>query len=218
MMAWVRSMAFEFDHAFVFVEAGAPDADILAAAGLVEGAPNIHPGQGTQNRRFFFQNGMIEFLWVHSTEEARSVPIARTRLLERFRYKLTGACPFGIGLSRTKGEMKNSPFNTWPYRPPYLPGGVKIAVADVSQSPEKLFAFVVPGDGSRPKWYGDVSIRKVQVRYPAWDFSDFGDHLGSDGLVSLSHGTDPFMQVSLNMEREAQRIDLRPSTPLVIEW
>ena len=60
-------MAFGFDHAFVFVGAGAPDADFgLVAAGLVEGTPNIHPGQGTQNRRFFFQNGMIEFLWVHS--------------------------------------------------------------------------------------------------------------------------------------------------------
>ncbi len=211
-------MAFEFDHAFVFVGAGAPDADILAAAGLVEGAPNIHLGQGTQNRRFFFQNGMIELLWVHSEEEARSTPIARTRLLERFHYKLTGACPFGIGLSRTKGEMKNSPFNTWSYHPPYLPDGVKIAVADVSQSPEKLFAFVVPGAGSRPKWDGDVSIRKVQVRYPEWDFSDFGDQLGSDGLVSLSYGPEPFMQVSLNIGRQAQRIDLRPSTPLIVEW
>jgi hypothetical protein len=59
---------------------------------------------------------MIEFLWVHSEEAAKSAPIAQTRLLERFRYKFTG------------------------------------------------------------------------------------------------------MQVSLNMEREAQRIDLRPSTPLVIEW
>lgn len=211
-------MAFGFDHAFVFVGAGAPDADFLVAAGLVEGAPNIHPGQGTQNRRFFFQNGMIEFLWVHSEEEARNAPIARARLMERFQYKLTGACPFGIGLSRTKGEMKNLPFNTWPYRPPYLPDGVKIAVANVSQSPEKLFVFVVPGDGSRLKWNGDVSIRKVQVRYPAWDFSDFGDQLGSDGLVSLSHGSEPFMLVSLNTGRDAQRVDLRPRTPLVVEW
>jgi hypothetical protein len=33
---------------------------------------------------------MIEFLWVHSEEEAKSAPITRTRLLERFRYKFTG--------------------------------------------------------------------------------------------------------------------------------
>lgn len=211
-------MAFEFDHAFVFVGAGAPDADLLAAAGLVEGPPNIHPGQGTQNRRFFFQNGMIELLWVHSEEEAGSASIARARLLERFRYKLTGACPFGIGLSSAKGEMKNLPFNTWPYRPPYLPDGVKIAVADVSQSPDKLFAFVVPGAGSRPEWDEDVSIRKIQVRYPAWNFSDFGDQLGSDGLVSLSHGPEPIMQVSLNTGLKARRVDLRPRTPLVVEW
>jgi hypothetical protein len=211
-------MAFEFDHAFVFVGAGAPDADLLAAAGLVEGASNIHPGQGTQNRRFFFQNGMIELIWVHSEEETSSGSIARAQLLERFQYKLTGACPFGIGLSSAKGEMENLPFNTWSYRPPYLPDGVKIAVAEVSQSPEKLFAFVVPGAGSRPKWNGAVSIRKILVRYPAWKFSDFGDQLGSDGLVSLSHGPEPIMQVLLNTGREARRIDLRPRTPLVVEW
>ncbi|MGD1973710.1 MAG: hypothetical protein PVH85_03815 [Desulfobacterales bacterium] len=87
-------MALEFDHAFVFVGAGAPDADILVAAGMVEGALNIHPGQGTQYRRFFFNNGMIELIWVHSEEEASSASIARTRLLERFQYKLAGACPF----------------------------------------------------------------------------------------------------------------------------
>jgi hypothetical protein len=39
-------MAFEFDHAFVFVGAGAPDADLLAAADLVEGASNIHHRTG----------------------------------------------------------------------------------------------------------------------------------------------------------------------------
>jgi hypothetical protein len=87
-------MALEFDHAFVFVGAGAPDADILVAAGMVEGALNIHPGQGTQYRRFFFNNGMIELIWVHSEEEASSASIARTRLVERFQYKLAGACPF----------------------------------------------------------------------------------------------------------------------------
>ncbi|MEX1329520.1 MAG: hypothetical protein AB1Z29_22185 [Desulfobacterales bacterium] len=53
---------------------------------------------------------------------------------------------------------------------------------------DHAFVFVVPGAGSRPKWNGDVSIRKIQVRYAAWNFADFGDQLGSDGMVALSHG------------------------------
>jgi hypothetical protein len=63
-----------------------------------------------------------------------------------------------------------------------------------------------------------IVVRKVQVQYPAWEFSDFGDQLGSDGLVSLSHGPDPLMRISLSKGHDAQRIDFRPSTPMIIEW
>jgi len=47
---------FEVDHLFVCANLGAPEADSLIAFGLTEGAPNVHPGQGTANRRFFFHN------------------------------------------------------------------------------------------------------------------------------------------------------------------
>jgi hypothetical protein len=35
---------------------------------LTEGTPNIHPGQGTANRRFFFRNAMLELLWVNDEQ------------------------------------------------------------------------------------------------------------------------------------------------------
>ena len=41
-------MTLALDHVFVCVAAGAEaEASALASAGLVEGAPNVHPGQGT---------------------------------------------------------------------------------------------------------------------------------------------------------------------------
>lgn len=46
-------MTIELEHFFIRVRPAAPEADILAAMGLVEGTPNVHPGQGTANRRFF---------------------------------------------------------------------------------------------------------------------------------------------------------------------
>lgn len=54
-------MGFEFDHLFICTDVGAGDADQLVSLGLTEGTRNTHPGQGTANRRFFFQ-AVIVFL------------------------------------------------------------------------------------------------------------------------------------------------------------
>jgi hypothetical protein len=51
-------VAVELDHAFIACRPGAPEADALLRQGFVEGSPNTHPGQGTANRRFFFDNFM----------------------------------------------------------------------------------------------------------------------------------------------------------------
>ncbi len=55
----------ELDHVFVCTARDAPEAERLRALGLVEGTSNVHHGQGTANRRFFFANAMLELLWVH---------------------------------------------------------------------------------------------------------------------------------------------------------
>ena len=49
----------ELDHIFICTEKEAPQGDLLKEFGLVEGSSNIHPGQGTANRRFFFKNFMF---------------------------------------------------------------------------------------------------------------------------------------------------------------
>jgi len=77
-------MAFEFDHLFIFTEVGAVIAEQLISFGLTEGSSNIHPGQGTANRRFFFHNAMLELLWVTNEAEAISPPIRRAHLQDRW--------------------------------------------------------------------------------------------------------------------------------------
>ena len=57
-------MPLQFDHLFICTSVGAPDAERLVAFGLTEGEPNVHPGQGTACRRFFFRNAYLELLWV----------------------------------------------------------------------------------------------------------------------------------------------------------
>jgi Glyoxalase-like domain len=81
------------DHAFIACAAGAPEADALLRLGFVEGSSNTHPGQGTANRRFFFDNFMLELLWISDPAEAQSERTRRTRLWERCEQRDVGANP-----------------------------------------------------------------------------------------------------------------------------
>lgn len=103
-------MALELDHVFICVSRGGAEAEELVRFGLREGPPNVHAGQGTANRRFFFQNGMLELLWVENPLEAKSQRTAPTRLWERWSARQSGACPFGIIVRPAEAESTSVPF------------------------------------------------------------------------------------------------------------
>ena len=67
-------MNLKLDHVFILVEPEAQVADRLLEHGFREGPRNTHPGQGTANRRFYFANGMLEFIWVQDVDEAKNGP------------------------------------------------------------------------------------------------------------------------------------------------
>ena len=155
-------MAFEFDHLFICTDVGAKVADRLVALGLVEGSTNVHPGQGTANRRFFFHNAMLEFLWVEEPSEAQSGAIQGSRLWERWRDRNQGVCPFGICLRPSAGETSLA-FPAWQYRPPYLPTSTSIAVATNSDRLYEPMLFQLPF-GHRPDCY--PAARSQPLQYP----------------------------------------------------
>src|SRR5437667_11016558 len=88
--------AFEIDHLFICTCIGACEAERLLAFGLTEGTPNVHPGQGTANRRFFFRNAFLELLWVQDSSTAQSAAIRPTHLWEHWSGRRSSACPFGF--------------------------------------------------------------------------------------------------------------------------
>jgi hypothetical protein len=123
-------MPLELDHAFIGCSPGAPEADALIRLGFVEGSGNTHPGQGTANRRFFFENFMLELVWVCNPEEAQSDRTRRTRLWERCSARELGSNPFGIVFRPAAGEASRAPYATWLYHPSYLPPGFAIEIAE----------------------------------------------------------------------------------------
>ncbi len=168
--------ALQLCHVFSFVEPGAPEADALHRAGLKESFRRRHPGQGTANACYCFDNAYLELLWVESAQEIASPPIARTRLAERARWRETGASPFGIAV-RTADPDTPLPFATWTFTPPYLPPGLTIPVATASEAPEHPFLFRSPGHarpdawtdgraGDRQRPAGFADLHGVHLRLP----------------------------------------------------
>ncbi|HTD75292.1 MAG TPA: VOC family protein [Steroidobacteraceae bacterium] len=118
------------DHAFIGCAEGAPEAAALLRLGLVEGPGNTHPGQGTANRRFFFENFMLELVWVSDPAEAQNDRTRRTRLWERCGRRDNAVSPFGIIFRPTGAHAVAAPFPTWDYAPVYLPPGLTMQVAE----------------------------------------------------------------------------------------
>ncbi len=139
-------------HVFVAVppEGGAL-VETLDTLGLRESFRREHPGQGTANLCYCFDNAYLELLWETDATALRSPVVAPTGLAERLRWRDTGANPFGIAV-RTVPADDPPPFATWPYRPPYLPEGMSIPVAEDSHNPKRPLVFRSPGNQRPDAW------------------------------------------------------------------
>jgi Glyoxalase-like domain len=184
----------EIDHIFVFVDQQGPELQRLAAAGLVETYRRQHPGQGTANACFCFDNIFVELLWLTSAAEAASDPIKRTLLLERSRWRDNGACPFGIAWRAADGQT-GSPFPTWPFRPPYLPPDRAIDVALDSDDPRQPMMFTFPGTQAPSSW---PDARKGQLQRAA----------GLASICRIALTLPPDVQPSGSLNELARRTNL----------
>jgi len=225
-----NAMTFEFDHLFILTDIGASEANRLSSFGLVEGGSRIHRGQGTANRCFFFHNAMLELLWIHDPEEAKSEAIHQTRLWERSTNRNNGACPFGICLRPAKGSEDTVAFSSWAYRPPYLPETMSIAVGTNSDVLTEPMLFQI-SFGKRPDLYsaqksqpldhgvGFREITRVELVSPAAkNSSPELEAVLETNQLKLRIGTEYFVELGFDGEVQGQQVDFRPGLPLIISW
>jgi len=90
------------DHIFIFSEHKGGEAEALLQLGMIEGSSRRHPGQGTVNRKFYFNNFFLELLWVVDEQEIRQSPTKETQLWERSTFRSNHMSRFGLGLVNTK--------------------------------------------------------------------------------------------------------------------
>lgn len=221
-------MSIEFDHLFICTTLNAPEIEPLLELGLSEGQPNRHPGQGTANRRIFFHNAFLEFLWVHDEAEVRSEIIQPMGLWERWQYRQSGASPFGVAL-RSTGPV-NLPFETWAYRPPYLPPPLQIDVAANSVHLDEPLLFHIPF-GGRPDTFsperqqplihpvGLKTITHVRLNLPQTrPISPTLAAVEEAGWIEFSMSQAHLAEVTFDQAQQGRSADFRPALPLVCRW
>jgi hypothetical protein len=189
--------------------------------GFVEGSGNTHPGQGTANRRFFFENFMLELLWVTNRDEAQSDQTRRTRLWERCERQDDAVSPFGVIFGAAGAAPRAAPFPTWAYAPDYLPPGLAMQIADGTSLYEpELFYLPFMNRArvhSREPLQHAVPIRRIlALSIGVTHFHGLSDASLSamnHGLLSYFEAPQPLMEICF--EGDAAIFDLRPELPLV---
>jgi hypothetical protein len=135
----------DIHHIFIFSNAAGDEANDLLNFGLSEGSFRIHQGQGTQNRKFYFENFYLEIVWISNEKEFRSEDTALAKLYERAHH-VDGFSPFGLCL--VNSEVTDILFNHCEkYYPAFLPEGMGFDIITNYEYPSLPWTFRPPFRG-----------------------------------------------------------------------
>ena len=136
------------DHIFIFTDDNGKVADQLVKLGMIEGSNRVHVGQGTTNRKFYFDNFFLEILWVHDTNEIESDKIKPIGLWQRAKFKINNFSPFGLCIVNTR-ETDELFENSFKYQPDYFPQGQTIDILKNENQSSLPWTFRLPFKGQK---------------------------------------------------------------------
>ena len=189
--SWKMAM---IDHIFMLIDPGGPEIAQMRELGLLETYRRSHPGQGTRNVCYCFDNMFLELLWVDDPNAALSPTIGRTGLYDRSLWRSQDVCPFGIAWRSTASGVEPA-ISTWAFTAPYLPAGVVIEVAEDSDDVRQPMMFRSPGSAPPIDWppekHGGLQhgcglggVQEIKLTMPAWAPP-------SEALKTIAAGSNP---------------------------
>jgi hypothetical protein len=169
----------------------------------------------------------LELVWVHDPAEAQSATVRRTGLWERWSKRARGASPFGVGFRPAGKAPLQLPFETWDYRPPYLPENLSIQMAansDDARLPLVFYlAFGRRADEAQPPRRqpfehpcGLRAVTRLVVAGPHLDEVPASQQ--SPLSVQFRPASEHLLEVGFDGEPRGQSHDFRPTLPLVFRW
>jgi hypothetical protein len=214
-------MSLLLDHIFIMTEPGAPAAKHLQAIGLVEGASNVHPGQGTSNRRFFLGNTTIELLYISDVAQARSGTGSCLGLLKRYQHGQ--ACPFGV-VVRVVDAGTTPEFPSWQYFPDYFANDMCFYVGSNSDQlieplcicmpPSLPEATRVQADNVNADWL----LTSMTISVPVKKQSETLNTFAAIDKVNIEWGQSHKMLLTFNNGVAGRSKNLMPDLPMILQW
>jgi hypothetical protein len=136
------------DHIFITSRSQGKEADQLIEFGFLEGSNRVHTGQGTRNRKFYFENFYLEIVWENNLQELESELIQKSGLTDRVRFWDSGFSRFGLGLENR--EESDAIFESCEYyQPVYFPNGNPFEVLPNRKNPDLPWTFRGPFKGQK---------------------------------------------------------------------
>lgn len=198
----------EIDHIFIFTDTKGKVADQLVSFGLTEGSSRIHKGQGTTNRKFYFENFFLGILWVHDENETKSDLVKPTGLWQRANYQTNNFSPFGLCLVNTD-ETDNLFEKSLKYQPDYFPAGLSIDILTNENQPELPWTFRLPFKEHKKNEVeptahanGIKRLTKAQFTYKS-SHTNYVDKFKNDSKIKFVVGSD--LKLLLTFDNNAQR-------------
>lgn len=223
----MRSGNSFIDHIFMLVEPAevAGVVQTLSRFGLTGSSRRSHPGLGTSNIFFCFDNIFLEILWIENRAEAGGTQLGRM-LIERLDGRTSGMTPFGIGF-RTLEPTDPVPFATWSFEPPaamaFKP--IPIALSSLDSSQPLLFrakrtarpdAWIDGQAGVRQTPAGITEVTAVRFKPPAnVEPSSDLQLLQNLGVIALNDSSGgPSMAFTLSHAASGKSRELVLKSPL----
>lgn len=213
----------EIHHIFIFSANKGSEGDELVEFGLSEGSFRVHKGQGTKNRKFYFENFYLEILWVIDDREFKNPITSSAKLCERARYLSNGYSPFGLCL--VNDSENDGLFNeSFKYRPEFLPVVMSFDVITNEDYPYLPWTFRPPfrgrGTQEEPVLHknGIEKLTKVVFRCPQLQFKNtFTDYFKSAKNISFEYSNKHQLILEFDNKRKGFHHCFK-SFPLSIEY
>ncbi len=199
----------EIDHIFIFSKDKGKEADELLEFGFTEGSGRVHIGQGTINRKFYFDNFFIEILWVDNEDEIKSELILPTKLWERSNFQNNNYSPFGLCLLNTD-ETQTLFNNSIKYQPEYFPKGFEIEILNDEENPGLPWTFRLPFKGEKKKTEepishqnGISSLTKAVFKIPIIE-NEFPQFFKNEKNIQLENSNDMHLTLTFDANRSGK--------------
>ncbi len=223
---------YQIYYLIAFSAVGKELIPFLRTLGLNCTEPQSNPGQGTVSTLIFFENVYLEIFWLEETSHlTQSEMMGEFNLQARVNWVVTGASPFGFGLSYSARNHDNfvSPNSEKPISEPFL----RFCPINLA-NPEEPICYLVPDYEAKRHRLDRYSAIAEDLRNPGLGLRTLTQakmrvisdrlmtppliDLANQKLLEIKYQKSPLLDLTFDDGKQEKFVDLRPLIPIILRY